>query len=346
MNDIRAYSRSTLNIGTGDVGRISGRRRAARNLAALATVALVASTPVLAQNDAALSIDPNPVLIMVGDSVERLSDVQWRFDVAVRSYLAGQGVPYSEEMAAQLRGLMPNYLEQRASEIVLLREAARRQLAVNGETVDSTLERIRSTVEEGEDYGAVLAAAGFASEGHLVTLISESDLIAQVISAMSDEVEPSDVEIRVRYRSDIANYTQPESFCARHILVTDQEVAAAIVADVRGGADFATLAAEHGTDATATRGGDLGCFTRGRMVAPFEAAVAAATVGEVTDPVETQFGYHAILVYQHDSARVLPLAEVVDQVRDSVKGSLVDARIAGMLRGAAASTFPERLPVE
>ena len=124
MNDIRAYSRSTLNIGTGDAGRNRGRRRAARNLAALATVALAAFTPVLAQDDAALSIDENPVLIMVGDSVERLSDVQWRFDVAVRSYLAGQGVPYSEEMAAQLRGLMPNYLEQRASEVVLLREAA------------------------------------------------------------------------------------------------------------------------------------------------------------------------------------------------------------------------------
>src|SRR5690606_15074065 len=140
------------------------------------------------------------------------------------------------------------------------------------------------------------------------------DLIAKVISAMSDEVEPTDVQVNVRYRADIARYTQPESYCARHILVTDQQVAAGIVADVRGGADFAALAAEHGTDATSTRGGDLGCFGKGQMVAPFEEAVAAATVDEVTGPVETQFGYHAILVYRHDSARVLPLAEVEDQV--------------------------------
>ena len=344
MNDTRAYSRSTPDRGTTSVSRKSGGLLLAVSLAFLATLSLL--TTAFAQGDATPAAEADPVLILVGDSVERLSDVQWRFDVAVRSYLAGQGVPYSEEMAAQLLGLMPNYLEQRASEVVLLREAAKRQLVPSQETIDSTLERIRGTVQEGEDYAEVLAAAGFNSEDHLVTLIRESDLIAQVISAMTDEVEPSELEVKVRYRADIANYTQAESFCARHILVTDQQRAATIVADVRGGADFATLAAEHGTDATAANGGDLGCFARGRMVAPFEEAVAAATVGEVTDPIETQFGYHAILVYQHDSAMVLPLSDVEGQVRESVRGSLVDARISGMLRGAAPTTFPERLPVE
>lgn len=342
MTTTGATSRSTSSIGL---------RRSRATCLALAAALLLLATPALAQDgsaqaDTAPTADPNPVLLQVGDSVERLSDIQWRFDVAVRSYLSGQGVPYSPEMAAQLIGLMPSYLDQRASEVVLLREAARRQLLANQESIDSTLERIKGTVQEGEDYATVLANAGFASEDHLVTLIRESDLIAQVISAMSDEVEPTDVQISVRYRADIANYTQPESFCARHILVADESVAAGIVADVQGGADFAALAAEHGTDATSSRGGDLGCFGRGQMVAPFEAAVVAASVGEVSGPVQTQFGYHAILVYQHDSARVLPLAEVEDQVRESVKGSLVDARITGMLRGAAATTFPERIPVQ
>lgn len=315
-------------------------------VAAPLCAALLFGAPAFAQDGESQSMNPDPVLIQVGDSVERLSDVQWRFDVAVRSYLSGQGVPYSPEMAAQLRSLMPSYLEQRASEVVLLREAAKRNLVADQDTIDATLERIKGTVQEGEDYATVLAAAGFASEDRLVALIRESDLIAKVIGAMSDEVEPTDLQVSVRYRADIARYTQPESFCARHILVADEQVAADIVADVRGGGDFAALAAEHGTDATSARGGDLGCFGRGQMVAPFEEAVAAATVGEVSGPVQTQFGYHAILVYQHDAARVVPLAEVEDQVRESVKGSLVDARITGMLRGAAATTFPERIPAE
>lgn len=337
MTNIGATSRSTSS---------SGPRRGRAAGLALVTALLLFATPAAAQSDPAPVTDPNPVLLQVGDSVERLGDVQWRFDVAIRSYLSGQGVPYSPEVAAELHGLMPNYLEQRASEVVLLREAARRQLVADQETIDSTLERIKGTVAEGDDYEAVLAAAGFASEAHLVTLIRESDLIAQVIGAMSDEVEPTDAQISVRYRADLASYTQPETFCARHILVADQQVAADIVAAVRGGADFEALAAEHGTDATSTRGGDLGCFGKGQMVAPFEAAVVAATLGEVSDPVETQFGYHAVLVYRHDSARVIPLAAVKDQVRESVKGSLVDARIRGLLRGAAATIFPESIPTE
>jgi peptidyl-prolyl cis-trans isomerase C len=341
MTDTGAASRSTSSLG------LLRARAACRALAAT----LLFATPALAQDVAAQAqaapvADPDPVLLQVGDSIERLSDIGWRFDVAVRSYLSGQGVPYSPEMAAQLIGLMPSYLEQRASEVVLLREAARRQLVPNQESIDGTLERIRSTMQEGDDYETVLAAAGFASEDHLLTLIRESDLISQVISAISGEVEPTDVQVSVRYRADIAAYTQPESYCARHILVADEAVAAAIVADVQGGADFAALAAEHGTDATASRGGDLGCFGLGRMVAPFEEAVVAATVGEVSGPVQSEFGYHAILVYQHDDARVLPLAEVEDQVRESVKGSLVDAHINGLLRGAAATTYPERIPVQ
>lgn len=307
------------------------------------TLALALAAAVATAQDTG---DPDPVLLQLGSTVERLSDISWRFDVAVRSYLAGQGVPYSAETAARLHGLMPTYLEQRASEVVLLREAARRGLLADQATIDATLERIRGTVQEGEDYATALAQAGFASEEHLVTLIRESDLISQVVSAIADEVEPTDEQVRVRYRAEIAQFTVPESFCARHILVADEALAAGIVADVRAGADFAALAAEHGTDATASRGGDLGCFGRGQMVAPFEEAVAAAAVGEVTGPVQTQFGYHAILVYERDPARVLPLADVEDEVREQVRGTLVDAQIDGLLRGAAALTFPERIPAQ
>ncbi len=294
----------------------------------------------------AAAVDDDPILIQVGDQVERLSDLEWRFGVAVRSYLAGQGVPYSPEMAAQLQSLLPSYLAQRASEVVLLREAQRRGLVADQSVIDSTLERIKSTLAEGEDYDEALAAAGFASESRLITLISESDLITQVVDSIAADIEPTAEQIRVRYQADRARYTQAESFCARHILVADQELAASIVEQVRGGGDFAALAGEHGTDATSSRGGDLGCFGRGQMVAPFEAAIIASPVGEVSGPVETQFGFHAILVYDHVPAQVRPLSEVEDQVRESVIGTLVDARIGGLMRGAGVLTFPERLPVQ
>jgi peptidyl-prolyl cis-trans isomerase D len=93
---------------------------------------------------------------------------------------------------------------------------------------------------------------------------------------------------------------------ARHILIkwedesaaakkTAKEKAQGILNDIKGGADFAAKAREFGTDGTASRGGDLGWFSSGQMVKPFEDAVFNATrSGVVNNLVETQFGYHII----------------------------------------------------
>lgn len=76
-----------------------------------------------------------------------------------------------------------------------------------------------------------------------------------------------------------------------------REKARKILNDIKGGADFATMAREHGTDGTAMQGGDLGWFGKGAMVKPFENAVFSATkAGVLNDVVETEFGYHIINV--------------------------------------------------
>jgi peptidyl-prolyl cis-trans isomerase D len=108
----------------------------------------------------------------------------------------------------------------------------------------------------------------------------------------------------------ISNITQDTSYTARasHILIRwDDETPAAkeaakteakrILDLVKGGAEFTQMAREYGTDGTANRGGDLGYFSSGDMVAPFEKAVfAAKTKGVLNDLVETEFGYHIINV--------------------------------------------------
>lgn len=132
---------------------------------------------------AALGFEPadagpqgDPVLIRLGSVVERFSDIAWRFEVAMRSFAAGQGVPYTDEIAAQLRGLLPNYLEQRGTELVLLREAENRGFTPDEESVQTTLEGLRASVPE-EEYDTALSDAGFPSEDALVTIIREGNLI-------------------------------------------------------------------------------------------------------------------------------------------------------------------------
>ena len=284
----------------------------------------------------------DPVVIQVGSTVEHASDVEWRFGVAMRSFAAGQGVPYTEEIAAQLRGLLPNYLEQRGTELVLLREAENRGFTPDEESVQTTLEGLRESVPE-ENYDSALADAGFPSEEELVTIIREGDLITQVLEALRAEAMPSDEEIRVRYLADASRYTQPETFCARHILVEDEALATELVERAQDGEDFAALATEHGTDGTAATGGDLGCFQRGMMVAAFEEAVVAAEVGQVSGPIETQFGFHALVVYEHRPAVVRPFEEVRDDVAANVAADTASATMAGLLRGSGLVTYPERL---
>lgn len=83
---------------------------------------------------------------------------------------------------------------------------------------------------------------------------------------------------------------------ARHILVPDQDQARRLKQEIEDGADFAALAREHSECPSGRRGGDLGQFGRGQMVAEFDRAVFEGPVGEVLGPVKTQFGYHLIEV--------------------------------------------------
>ena len=116
---------------------------------------------------------------------------------------------------------------------------------------------------------------------------------------------------------------------AKHILIraADETPAAKeaaktkardILKEIRGGADFAAKAQEHGTDGTASRGGDLGWFTSGQMVKPFEDAIFKATKsGLLSDVVETDFGYHIVEVTEPKTNKAYNIAIVERQITPS-----------------------------
>lgn len=83
---------------------------------------------------------------------------------------------------------------------------------------------------------------------------------------------------------------------ASHILVKTEKEANDLLAQINGGKDFAELARLHSQCPSGKSGGDLGYFTKGRMVKEFEDAAFTLGVGQVSKPVKTQFGYHIIKV--------------------------------------------------
>lgn len=148
--------------------------------------------------------------------------------------------------------------------------------------------------------------------------------------------EAAEAMARAAYKAKPERFKSDEQVRARHILVagTDAESKAKaekILADLKAGGDFAKLAKEHSADkSNADKGGDLGFFTRGKMVPEFEtAAFALAKSGDLSGVVETKFGFHIIELQEKKPAGVRPFEEVkADLIKEIVASVKQDARVA------------------
>jgi len=146
------------------------------------------------------------------------------------------------------------------------------------------------------------------------------DLIVEqrVAALVAEQVSVTDADVRAYYEEN--KDTRYERMRASHILVETEDEAQAVLARVRGGEDFAAVARTLSKDTgSAPQGGDLGEFTRGRLVPEFEQAAFAAEVGEIVGPVQTEFGWHVIKVTAHT-------APTLDEVADEVRAELTEQR--------------------
>lgn len=149
-------------------------------------------------------------------------------------------------------------------------------------------------------------------------------------------VDPvSDADLKARYEKEIAATPAEEEISARHILLATEDEAKAVIAELETGKDFAELAKEKSTGPSAEQGGDLGFFTKGRMVPEFEAAAFQLQAGEYAkEPVKTQFGWHVIKVEERRETAAPAFEDVIDQVRQVV----MRERYAELIRSARSET--------
>lgn len=158
----------------------------------------------------------------------------------------------------------------------------------------------------------------------------------EVINALNSEVL-TDEAIRAAYDTRFAEFEGSTEYSAAHILVETEEEAAAIKLELDAGANFAQTAVEKSTGPSGPSGGDLGWFGAGMMVPPFEEAVIALEVGAVSDPVQTQFGWHIIMLNDSRMTEAPALEEVYPELQSEVQAAAIDARI-NELRDAAEIT--------
>lgn len=152
----------------------------------------------------------------------------------------------------------------------------------------------------------------------------------------------SEEKLQAEFDAQFASVGPVTEYNASHILVETQADAEAVIASLAEGADFAQLAQESSIGPSGTNGGELGWFTAGMMVPSFEEAVFALSVGEVSAPVETQFGWHVILL--NDTREQAP--PTLEDVRAELEDGLRRARIETAMQDLTAAATVDRPEIQ
>ena len=157
---------------------------------------------------------------------------------------------------------------------------------------------------------------------------------AEVIRGIADEVT-TDEAIQAAYDERFGDTVPEPEFNASHILVENQEDAVAIIEQLDGGADFASLAQEKSTGPSGPNGGQLGWFGKGAMVPAFEEAVIAMEPGAHSMvPVQTQFGFHVIRLNETRDKTAPTLDQVRGELVEQVQRAAIEAHVATLQESA------------
>ena len=147
-------------------------------------------------------------------------------------------------------------------------------------------------------------------------------------------------DLRAEYNATIANTEGPIEVHAQHILLESEEDGYDIIKALEGGADFGDLARERSQGPSATRGGDLGYFTRSGMVAPFSSAAFVIEPGTIgPDPVQTDFGWHVIKVVDKRRQPAPSFEESLPTLEQQLTRELIATHMAELRSNAEITMF-------
>jgi peptidyl-prolyl cis-trans isomerase C len=155
-----------------------------------------------------------------------------------------------------------------------------------------------------------------------------------------EENPPTEAELRALYEENLPRLATTQ-YKARHILVETEDAAAELIGRLDGGSDFEALALEHASGPTGPDGGDLGWFTAESMVEPFANAVRAMEVGTYSSaPVQTQFGWHVILLEESRDQQAPGLEAVRAELVTAVERQKLEAFLTTLRESANVLVVP------
>jgi len=274
------------------------------------------------QPPAAKPVPPQLPEIVARVNGDTISGVD--LDRAVKALEGRAGGPVPADQRDRIfRGVLDEMIGYK----LLVQEAKTRKIAVPDAEVEAQIAQIRSQFPNQQQFEQALAAQKMtlddvredARSSMSVEKLVEGEIAAKIAvkpEAVSDFYQKNQDKFqqgpRVRASHILIAFPQNADVAAKQQAKTKAET---ILKDLKGGKDFAAAAKENSQDpGSAVNGGDLGFFEKGQMVPPFEAAAFALNPGQMSELVETQFGYHIIKVAEKQTQHVVPLDEAKGQI--------------------------------
>lgn len=283
----------------------------------------------------------NKTVATVGGEVILMSEYERRAKPVIEEYEKFLTGPDKE---IKIKELKEKIIEQMIDEKILIQEGKRKKIKVNNKEIQDGMEEIKKRFATEEEYNKELAKQGLSGEKFkeqvkeqlIVIKLIDQEVKAQVVS-------PADSEIEDFYKQNEAEMVEPEQVRVRHILIkvdenTNKEEALKRIKEIlkeakKGKTSFAELAKKYSEDLSAPKGGDVGFFIRGQMVRKFEEVAFALQVGEISDVVETEYGYHIIQCIEKKAGEKKSLEEIRDYLRNFIFQKRMEERYEKWLRG-------------
>ncbi len=281
---------------------------------------------VSACNQAADNTSPT---VPSSNASEEKNGVQIQSDMDDNTLLTVNGQPVSKAMYAL-------YFQDRMRNVPDAKDSPQMQMNVLNELANVLIaaqDAEKKGIDKRQEIEATLA------------LLRAKLLTQTVIQEYADEHQPTEEQIKTFYEAEYASQSNTE-YKARHILVKTEDEAKALIQELDGGADFAEMAKAKSTGPTGKNGGDLGWFDANQMVKPFADAVTAMDKGSYSkQPVQTQFGWHVILLEDTRQSE----APTLDSVHNEIVTKLQQQALAGYmqdLRSESKIVFNEKMAMK
>jgi peptidyl-prolyl cis-trans isomerase C len=270
----------------------------------------------------------------------------------VKQHMLRQGQQIPDDRLAKIK---TDILETMINEELLFQESKKKGITVEPEAIATDLKRIKKGFASDADFKKLIAESGL-TEAELQSDIERGHVINKLIdNQIAALVVIPDQEIRTFYDTHPNSFKKSEQVRASHILIKIDSKAEPSVKDekkaklqkiqkrLKSGEDFAVLAKEFSECPSNIKGGDLGYFGRGNMVKPFEDAAFALKTGEVSDIVETQFGYHLIKVVDKKPESVVGYEDVKDNIGQYLKKEKTGKELKGYIDKLRKKAVIERI---